>query len=653
MSFQYDKLPNNDLFRIFELKPGQDDDSLHGNLRTFLRKEAPAYEALSYMWGSPDRVKHMECNNQKFMITSSLDSALRRLRLADESRYLWVDQICINQDSPTERSEQVSVMKDIYSGSKLVTAWLGQADPGEAADTQAIISALATIELQPFSYLPHFPDNKRLQELGLPTRESPAWAALNSMLQAPYFSRVWIIQELAVAPTYNLLWGDCLIPKVDFEALELNVTSLGMRSPDPDCLHMTLAKPSKGVCPIIESKSPMFFALGVWIGKDLLKLVSEAQNSHATNPVDKIFAVIGLGGEKTYGITPDYSKTKSEVFTEFALKVILETKNLKVLNYCDVEDPADEDRLPLWAPRWHHEATGDYFDMTHYAFKSSNDMEISFHISSNTKVLQLKGLHIDKVKETRTPLTRHTHETFTAMSGMIVDHESLLKGQYGQNIIGTITLTMLNGLVESTDFPGLSVPPEHSYLQSFTGLLIRSFVSSLYYDDDSYNSDRRATIQLIKMAIDSDPISTEFEPAWKEPQTLEFLKNELNKLYPDDMETALSYLEVMRRASYDVFKGLEEFYALVGHCRLRNFFITEKGYIGTGPRSLKPGDSVCILFGGDTPYIVRPRSSTSDEDLFLGNAYVHGIMDGEAITTWEGQKDSQNSKFNEKLFKLV
>lgn len=70
-------------------------------------------------------------------------------------------------------------MKDIYSGSKLVTAWLGQADPGEAADTQAIISALATIELQPFSYLVHFPENKRLQGLRLPTRESPACVILS------------------------------------------------------------------------------------------------------------------------------------------------------------------------------------------------------------------------------------------------------------------------------------------------------------------------------------------------------------------------------------------------------------------------------------------------------------------------------------------
>lgn len=473
------------------------------------------------------------------------------------------------------------------------------------------------------------------------------------MLKAPYFLRIWIIQELAVAPTYDLLWGDCLIPKVNFEAFLLTVTCLGMTYSDPDCLQMTLIEPSKGVCPFIEWLFPMNFTGQAWKGKNLLILVSETKNCRATNPVDKIFAVIGLAGEKPYGITPDYNKTKSEVFTEFALKVILETRNLKILNYCDVEDPAVKDRLPLWALRWHHETTGHYFDMTGYNFKSSNDIETSFHTSTETKVLQLKGLHIDKVKKTHSPLTSLIHANFMAMSTIIMDHASLLKGQYGQDIIRPIVLTMLNGRVESTGRHSLLDPPEHSCLQSFTGLAIRSFLSSSHYDDDSYNSSRRATIQLIKMAIDSSPMSTELESAWKEPETWEFLKDKLNKLYPDDTETALSYLGVIRRAPYDALKGLENFLVLVAHCWLRNFFITEKGYIGTGPPSLKPGDSVCIAFGGDTPYIVRSRSSTSDEDLFLGNAYVHGIMDGEVITTWEGQRYSQDPKFHEKLFKLV
>ncbi|KAH7154564.1 heterokaryon incompatibility protein-domain-containing protein [Fusarium sp. MPI-SDFR-AT-0072] len=173
LKFQYDKLPNNDFFRIFELESGKDDEPLQGTLRTYLRKEAPRYEGLSYVWGSSVRNKHMKRNNTEFMITSSLDLALKRLILISDSLFLWIDQICINQTSLKERSRQVCIMRDIYSGAALVNAWLGPADAGEAATTGMISSTLA----QSRSYVlrASFPENEHLQELGLPTRDSPAW----------------------------------------------------------------------------------------------------------------------------------------------------------------------------------------------------------------------------------------------------------------------------------------------------------------------------------------------------------------------------------------------------------------------------------------------------------------------------------------------
>jgi hypothetical protein len=83
-----------------------------------------------------------------------------------------------------------------------------------------------------------------------------------------------------------------------------------------------------------------------------------------------------------------------------------------------------------------------------------------------------------------------------------------------------------------------------------------------------------------------------------------------------------------------------------------NFFITEKGYVGVGPRCIKAGDKVCVLFGGPTPYVIRP-ASTTNEYLYLGPAYLHGIMDGEVIDAWEKEKDSENQEFQEKSFKLL
>lgn len=115
MDFKHTEELDNKTFRIFELEPGQKTDDLRGSLQTHSLNLPPQYEALSYVWGPPDRNKSMNCDGQEFKITQSLDIALRRLRLSDKSRSLWIDQICMNQRSNKERSTQVGLMKSTYS----------------------------------------------------------------------------------------------------------------------------------------------------------------------------------------------------------------------------------------------------------------------------------------------------------------------------------------------------------------------------------------------------------------------------------------------------------------------------------------------------------------------------------------------------------
>lgn len=60
----------------------------------------------------------------------------------------------------------------------------------------------------------------------------------------------------------------------------------------------------------------------------------------------------------------------------------------------------------------------------------------------------------------------------------------------------------------------------------------------------------------------------------------------------------------------------------------RAMFVSESGYIGQGPRCLQTGDIICILYGGIVPFILRPEGHNF---LLVGEAYVYGIMDGEAV----------------------
>ncbi|OAL56943.1 hypothetical protein IQ07DRAFT_23029 [Pyrenochaeta sp. DS3sAY3a] len=76
-------------------------------------------------------------------------------------------------------------------------------------------------------------------------------------------------------------------------------------------------------------------------------------------------------------------------------------------------------------------------------------------------------------------------------------------------------------------------------------------------------------------------------------------------------------------------------FSFVIHFRV---FISKLGYFGLGPKNMRIGDTVHILLGGSVPFVLRrttqetatPAQETSYE--YVGNCYVQGIMDGEALS---------------------
>jgi len=67
-------------------------------------------------------------------------------------------------------------------------------------------------------------------------------------------------------------------------------------------------------------------------------------------------------------------------------------------------------------------------------------------------------------------------------------------------------------------------------------------------------------------------------------------------------------------------------------CVNRRFFVTKNGLMGVGPDGMKEGDIIGILFGGRVPYVLRP---VGDGFRFVGECYVSGLMNGEAVQTWK------------------
>ena len=72
-----------------------------------------------------------------------------------------------------------------------------------------------------------------------------------------------------------------------------------------------------------------------------------------------------------------------------------------------------------------------------------------------------------------------------------------------------------------------------------------------------------------------------------------------------------------------------------GASKHRAFARTAKGYFVLGPAVLKVGDVVCVLFGGKMPFCLRPWGR---HYLLVGECYVHGLMDGEAMKMLEREE---------------
>jgi Heterokaryon incompatibility protein (HET) len=125
--YQHIPLRTEQSIRVLKLAPAlHRDSSLRCKLVEVSLDKNPKYEALSYVWGSPQNGCYIECYGLKFRITANAEAALRRLRYRCCPRTLWIDAICINQTSIPEKNTQLRLMADIYRKARRVIIWLGE-----------------------------------------------------------------------------------------------------------------------------------------------------------------------------------------------------------------------------------------------------------------------------------------------------------------------------------------------------------------------------------------------------------------------------------------------------------------------------------------------------------------------------------------------
>lgn len=66
----------------------------------------------------------------------------------------------------------------------------------------------------------------------------------------------------------------------------------------------------------------------------------------------------------------------------------------------------------------------------------------------------------------------------------------------------------------------------------------------------------------------------------------------------------------------------------------RAFVSTKNGRIGLAPKHTQRGDMVVILWNAGSPYVLRPLGN--EHFKLVGEAYIHGLMYGEALAGRQG-----------------
>lgn len=615
---KYTQLFDNRTIRLLEVIP-TNVDNVVCRLHDYSLDDCPAYEALSYVWGPPVFDHSIVCDDHTLNITRSLYDILVLLQRANTGHLLWIDQICINQGDVIERARQVRLMGDIYGYAATVVCFLGQADE----DTEVVWQLLLTLqEARPegpvhlyeamtskLNNSPAPPSSSvarpRTARPTLPDAASKDWSVVQKFLLRPWFTRCWTYQEALLGSSCTMRCGAFEISFDSFpEAVKdlfnagygalmgrghWHVSGIGLQR---DFLQKSLGRPH------------------------MAYILSISRDRQAMNPRDKVYALLGVIHAPTAGlITSDYSLSIDEVYADAVRACIQGSRCLEILTHVEVRR-YDDHTFPSWVPDWR------YLESTRLAlgirtrnssqyFKTTGSLTPLLLPTQDWRKLGVKGFLIAPItsfRDVKTALQlRNSSLSYNSLTSERWDTQAWF--QMYRSAIDTLGIP--NSCVKQRedldvftkhglDAPIDNPPPHHCQLET---AFRRTMTADLHPLSPGRVADKQYYTAFYSWQRQGFP-----EPI--PPQVL---------------------LEHDSHVSDLMFQ--------------REFFIagTEPDcYMGVALGTIRERDWVCILAGGDTPYVIRPRRKSPEQDVadveeweFIHDCYVHGVMNGEALQRLE------------------
>ena len=357
--------------RVLTLHPGKFSANIHVSIHkvALTAESPPIYEALSYVWGSTDDPvdieiersrkdklypcgclpfrRHLARNpassrNDTLSITQNLATALPYLRYKDKIRILWIDAICINQQDLPERSSQVKKMGDIYRLAHRVVVWLGT-EKDNSAHVLRTLSRLGSQIKVDFISLAISPASSDCDpywsdlDKKLPYSSQDLYD-IDALIHRPWFSRLWVWQEIRLARNDSILicGSEIILWRTFRQAIF--------------CLYH---KPSEDSYLVQEVLEQIMTASESDIVENFGSTIRSLAFCKCSNPRDRIYAVLSLlgGSERNFKIKPDYTQTTAQVYLDVALRYTKYHERLDMLTFCELQSDRPSE-MPTWVPNW-------------------------------------------------------------------------------------------------------------------------------------------------------------------------------------------------------------------------------------------------------------------------------------------------------------
>jgi len=314
----------------------------------------------------------------------------------------------------------------------------------------------------------------------------------------------------------------------------------------------------------------------------------------ATNPKDKIYALLGIAGNRNgLVVIPDYSKTDVDVFTDVAEQIILMKNDLSIFSY--VHDSNTHQALwPSWVPMWTSTSTGLGSGMSYYLERAielhwplaSRSTPAHINISSDGLSIHVKGIIVDVISQTVGTLSPRGH----------------VKGQ-GEDSTST-SPNMMDGAIQLIATI-IQQPKKNDFARIFTALIHGTWKRCIATTTDVWDA---LEPWLEKYQYLNETGDTDKDTIVLPENVVE--KPHINRTSPDPG----SRLEFALRES-------------AGH----SLSVTKSKRYCVSLSKTQAGDKIAVLFGGMFCYILRLVDNEEKTYRLVSDAYVEGFMAGEAL----------------------